>query len=164
MPVQSAWRCSCRGNTHGGMVLGLDRLAACANSGYVSGRYDVDGMTVREQRDRAVARLRATARAPLGADSDHAALASSTTWPPDVIGHSDTADSRISSIVGLPLRGGRKQLEEASGLTKTPLGLSDQVRSSEPSIAVSTSEGILTPRPLSSGRFYLKYRCAALMN
>jgi uncharacterized protein len=34
------------GHTHGGMVLGLDRLAARANSGYVSGRYDVDGMTL----------------------------------------------------------------------------------------------------------------------
>jgi predicted MPP superfamily phosphohydrolase len=28
------------------MVLGLDRLAARANNGYVSGRYDVDGMTL----------------------------------------------------------------------------------------------------------------------
>jgi predicted MPP superfamily phosphohydrolase len=34
------------GHTHGGMVLGLDRLAARANAGYVSGRYDVDGMTL----------------------------------------------------------------------------------------------------------------------
>ena len=34
------------GHTHGGMVLGLDRLAARANLGYVSGRYDVDGMTL----------------------------------------------------------------------------------------------------------------------
>ena len=34
------------GHTHGGMVVGLDRLAARANSGYVSGRYDVDGMTL----------------------------------------------------------------------------------------------------------------------
>jgi uncharacterized protein len=33
------------GHTHG-MVLGLDRLAARANSGYVSGCYDVDGMTL----------------------------------------------------------------------------------------------------------------------
>jgi predicted MPP superfamily phosphohydrolase len=32
------------GHTHGGMVVGLDRLAARANNGYVSGRYDVDGM------------------------------------------------------------------------------------------------------------------------
>jgi len=31
------------GNTRGGMVLGLDQLTARANSGYVSGRYDVDG-------------------------------------------------------------------------------------------------------------------------
>jgi predicted MPP superfamily phosphohydrolase len=32
------------GHTHGGMVVGLDRLAARANNGYVSGRYEVDGM------------------------------------------------------------------------------------------------------------------------
>lgn len=32
------------GHTHGGMVVGLDRLTARANAGYVSGRYDVDGM------------------------------------------------------------------------------------------------------------------------
>jgi uncharacterized protein len=32
------------GHTHGGMVVGLDRLAARANNGYVSGRYQVDGM------------------------------------------------------------------------------------------------------------------------
>ncbi|MET0877113.1 MAG: metallophosphoesterase [Tardiphaga sp.] len=34
------------GHTHGGMIVGLDRLAAGANAGYVSGRYDVDGMTL----------------------------------------------------------------------------------------------------------------------
>ena len=34
------------GHTHGGMIVGRDRLAARANSGYVSGRYDVDGMTL----------------------------------------------------------------------------------------------------------------------
>jgi predicted MPP superfamily phosphohydrolase len=34
------------GHTHGGMVVGLDRLAARANNGYVSGRYEVDGMTL----------------------------------------------------------------------------------------------------------------------
>jgi uncharacterized protein len=34
------------GHTHGGMIVGLDRLAARANAGYVSGRYDVDGMTL----------------------------------------------------------------------------------------------------------------------
>jgi uncharacterized protein len=34
------------GHTHGGMVVGLDRLAARANAGFVSGRYDVDGMTL----------------------------------------------------------------------------------------------------------------------
>ena len=34
------------GHTHGGMLIGLDRLAARANAGYVSGRYDVDGMTL----------------------------------------------------------------------------------------------------------------------
>jgi predicted MPP superfamily phosphohydrolase len=32
------------GHTHGGMVLGLDRLVARANAGFVSGRYLVDGM------------------------------------------------------------------------------------------------------------------------
>jgi predicted MPP superfamily phosphohydrolase len=34
------------GHTHGGMVVGIDRLAARANAGYVSGRYEVDGMTL----------------------------------------------------------------------------------------------------------------------
>jgi uncharacterized protein len=34
------------GHTHGGMVVGLDRLAARANSGYVSGRYAIDKMTL----------------------------------------------------------------------------------------------------------------------
>jgi uncharacterized protein len=34
------------GHTHGGLILGLDRLAARANAGYVSGPYDVDGMTL----------------------------------------------------------------------------------------------------------------------
>ena len=34
------------GHTHGGLILGIDRLAASANAGYVSGRYDVDGMTL----------------------------------------------------------------------------------------------------------------------
>lgn len=34
------------GHTHGGMVSGLDRLAARANAGYISGRYDVEGMTL----------------------------------------------------------------------------------------------------------------------
>src|ERR1700730_1763506 len=34
------------GHTHGGLILGLDRLAARANAGYVSGRYDVDGMAL----------------------------------------------------------------------------------------------------------------------
>jgi len=28
------------------MIVGLDRLTARANAGYVSGRYDVDGMTL----------------------------------------------------------------------------------------------------------------------
>jgi predicted MPP superfamily phosphohydrolase len=32
------------GHTHGGMIRGLDRLVARANSGFVSGRYDVGGM------------------------------------------------------------------------------------------------------------------------
>ncbi len=34
------------GHTHGGLIVGLDRLAAPANAGFVSGRYDVDGMTL----------------------------------------------------------------------------------------------------------------------
>ncbi len=34
------------GHTHGGMVIGLDRLAALANGGFISGRYQVDGMTL----------------------------------------------------------------------------------------------------------------------
>jgi predicted MPP superfamily phosphohydrolase len=32
------------GHTHGGLIFGIDRLAARANAGFVSGRYDVDGM------------------------------------------------------------------------------------------------------------------------
>ncbi|MEA2925111.1 MAG: uncharacterized protein QOD25_2233 [Alphaproteobacteria bacterium] len=31
------------GHTHGGLILGVDRLAARANAGFVSGRYDVEG-------------------------------------------------------------------------------------------------------------------------
>ena len=34
------------GHTHGGMIVGLDRLVAPANNGFVSGRYDVGGMTL----------------------------------------------------------------------------------------------------------------------
>ena len=34
------------GHTHGGMVLGLDRLIARANGGFVSGRYQVGAMTL----------------------------------------------------------------------------------------------------------------------
>ena len=34
------------GHTHGGMIRGLDRIVARANGGYVSGRYDVAGMTL----------------------------------------------------------------------------------------------------------------------
>ena len=34
------------GHTHGGMILGFDQLVAQANGGFVSGRYDVDGMTL----------------------------------------------------------------------------------------------------------------------
>jgi predicted MPP superfamily phosphohydrolase len=34
------------GHTHGGMILGLDRLVARGNAGFVSGRYQVDGMTL----------------------------------------------------------------------------------------------------------------------
>jgi predicted MPP superfamily phosphohydrolase len=34
------------GHTHGGMIVGLDRLVARANAGFVSGRYTVDGLTL----------------------------------------------------------------------------------------------------------------------
>lgn len=34
------------GHTHGGMILGLDRLVARANAGFVAGRYRVGGMTL----------------------------------------------------------------------------------------------------------------------
>jgi predicted MPP superfamily phosphohydrolase len=34
------------GHTHGGMIIGLDRVVAGANNGFVSGRYEVDGMTL----------------------------------------------------------------------------------------------------------------------
>lgn len=34
------------GHTHGGMIVGLDRLVARANAGFVSGRYEVAGMTL----------------------------------------------------------------------------------------------------------------------
>lgn len=34
------------GHTHGGMILGFDRLFARPNGGFVSGRYDVAGMTL----------------------------------------------------------------------------------------------------------------------
>jgi hypothetical protein len=34
------------GHTHGGMIRGLDRLVALVNGGFVSGRYDVDGMAL----------------------------------------------------------------------------------------------------------------------
>nr|WP_249159269.1 metallophosphoesterase [Bradyrhizobium tropiciagri] len=34
------------GHTHGGLIVGIDRLAARANAGFVSGRYDVDGLTL----------------------------------------------------------------------------------------------------------------------
>lgn len=34
------------GHTHGGMIIGLDRVVAQANNGFVSGRYEVDGMTL----------------------------------------------------------------------------------------------------------------------
>lgn len=34
------------GHTHGGMIVGMDRIVARANNGFVSGRYDVDGMTL----------------------------------------------------------------------------------------------------------------------
>jgi predicted MPP superfamily phosphohydrolase len=34
------------GHTHGGMIVGLDRIVARANGGFVSGRYAVGGMTL----------------------------------------------------------------------------------------------------------------------
>ncbi|HFF6188255.1 metallophosphoesterase [Stenotrophomonas maltophilia] len=34
------------GHTHGGQIFGMDQLVKRANGGYVSGRYDVDGMTL----------------------------------------------------------------------------------------------------------------------
>ena len=34
------------GHTHGGMIVGLDRIVARATAGFVSGRYAVDGMTL----------------------------------------------------------------------------------------------------------------------
>jgi len=34
------------GHTHGGMVVGVDRLVARANNGFVSGRYQIGGMTL----------------------------------------------------------------------------------------------------------------------
>jgi predicted MPP superfamily phosphohydrolase len=34
------------GHTHGGMIVGLDRLVARSNAGFVSGRYDVSGMAL----------------------------------------------------------------------------------------------------------------------
>jgi uncharacterized protein len=34
------------GHTHGGMILGLDRLVARANNGFVSGQYTIGGMTL----------------------------------------------------------------------------------------------------------------------
>ena len=34
------------GHTHGGMIIGMDRLVARGNNGYVSGCYDVGGMTL----------------------------------------------------------------------------------------------------------------------
>ena len=34
------------GHTHGGMIIGLDRLVARSNAGFVSGRYELGGMTL----------------------------------------------------------------------------------------------------------------------
>jgi len=34
------------GHTHGGHILGMDQLVKRANGGYVSGRYQVDAMTL----------------------------------------------------------------------------------------------------------------------
>lgn len=50
---KDAWRAAERGvaiqlsgNTHGGMIVGLDRLIAPLNNGFVSGRYKLAGMTL----------------------------------------------------------------------------------------------------------------------
>lgn len=42
------------GHTHGGLIRGIDRLAARANAGNVSGRYHVDGMTLYVNNDTAL--------------------------------------------------------------------------------------------------------------
>src|SRR5690606_4764442 len=34
------------GHTHGGMIIGLNRLVARGNAGFVSGRYELGGMTL----------------------------------------------------------------------------------------------------------------------
>lgn len=34
------------GHTHGGMILGLTSIVSVANAGFVSGLYDVDGMSL----------------------------------------------------------------------------------------------------------------------
>jgi predicted MPP superfamily phosphohydrolase len=60
------------GHTHGGLILGIDRLAARANAGYVSGRYNVDGMTLYVNSG-TVAGFRTSARLPFRIDPDHSA-------------------------------------------------------------------------------------------
>ena len=62
------------GHTHGGLILGIDRLAARANAGFVSGRYDVDGMTLYVNNGTAPW-ICTAARAPLRVDTDHACQA-----------------------------------------------------------------------------------------
>lgn len=45
------------GHTHGGMVLGLDRLIDRANGGFVSGRYQIGAMTLYVNNGTALLRL-----------------------------------------------------------------------------------------------------------
>ena len=42
------------GHTHGGLIVGVDRLFALANEGFVSGLYDVDGMALYVNNDTAL--------------------------------------------------------------------------------------------------------------
>jgi DNA polymerase III epsilon subunit-like protein len=44
--LETHHRALCDARATGGLILGIDRLAARANAGFVSGRYDVDGMTL----------------------------------------------------------------------------------------------------------------------
>jgi hypothetical protein len=61
------------GHTHGGMVLGLDRWPRAPTADTSRSRRRRWHDALREQRDRAVARLRAAARTPVGTHADHTA-------------------------------------------------------------------------------------------